>query len=196
VFYLIVILSTLVAVGICHAPLGEGFSTLGLLSSLLDAALGVISVIAIDGIVAWIVRRMPERWFSPEGRLYAVSKRERTLLRALGIDYWKRFVPELGCFTGFHKDRVAEPGSVTYLERFLLESNYGAVGHILGAILGFLILLLPFCQPLSKGIPIAIVNFVLSMLPTCILRYNTPSLRRLLKRARREEERKHNKTDG
>lgn len=195
-FYLTVILSTLVVVGICHAPWGDGFSAWGLASSLLDAALGVISVIAIDGIVAWIVRRMPERWFAPEGRLYAVSKRERTLLHALGIDFWKRFVPELGCFTGFHKDRVAEPGSVKYLERFLLESNYGAVGHIWGALLGFLILLLPFCQPFSRGLPIAIVNFVLSMLPTCILRYNTPSLRRLLKRARREEERKNNKTDG
>ncbi|MBQ7365515.1 MAG: hypothetical protein IJW46_07950, partial [Clostridia bacterium] len=66
--------------------------------------------------------------------------------------------------------------------------NYGAVGHILGAFLGFLILLLPFCQPISVGLPIAIVNFILSMLPTCILRYNTPSLQRLWQRAKREAE--------
>ncbi len=188
-FYLIVILSTLVAVGVFHAPLGNEFSLTGLALALGNASLGVISVIAIDGVAAFIVRRLPEKWFAPEGRLYTVSKRERDFLHAVGIDVWKRFVPELGCFTGFHKDKIADPTSVAYLERFLLESNYGAVGHILGAISGFFILFLPCCQPLSAGLPIAIVNFILSMLPTYILRYNTPSLRRLLKRARREESR-------
>ena len=187
--YLILILSTLVAVGVFHTPLGDGFAFDLLARSLFDATLGVAAVIAIDGIVAFAVRRMPAQWFSPEGKLYAVSKRERAFLRATGIDVWKRFVPELGCFTGFHKDKVADPTSAAYLKRFLLESNYGAVGHIAGALLGFLILLLPFCQPLSRGLPIALVNFFLSMLPVGILRYNTPSLRRLLKRARREEER-------
>lgn len=188
-FYLTVILSTLVAVGVFHTPLGEGFSLALLSRSLLDAALGVAAVIAIDGIVAFIVRRLPAKWFAPEGRLYAVSRRERAILHALGIDAWKRFVPELGCFTGFHKDKIADPTSVDYLERFLLESNYGSVGHIFGAFCGFFILLLPCCQPLSRGLPIALVNFILSMLPTAILRYNTPSLRRLLKRARRESSR-------
>lgn len=186
--YITVILSTLVAVGLCHAPWGDAFSAASLFISLGNAALGVISVIAIDGIVAFLVRRMPEKWFSPEGKLYTVSKREREFLRKTKIGVWKRFVPELGCFTGFHKDRIADPKDPAYIERFLLESNYGAVGHVLGAALGFLILFLPYCRPISVGLPIAIVNFVLSMLPTCILRYNTPSLRRLLLRARREKE--------
>lgn len=187
-FYITVILSTLVAVGLCHAPWGDAFSVNALLVSLGNSALGVVSVIAIDGIVAFIVRRMPAAWFSPEKRMYAVSKREREWLRRSGIGWWKRFVPELGCFTGFHKNRVQNPSDPAYLERFLLESNYGAVGHIAGALLGFLILLLPYCRPLSVGLPIAIVNFVLSMLPTCILRYNTPSLLRLWQRAKRETE--------
>ncbi|MBR2986839.1 MAG: hypothetical protein IKC63_02345 [Clostridia bacterium] len=189
-FYLTVILSTLVAVGLLHAPFGDAFSVGALLTSLGNSALGVISVIAIDGIVAFIVRRMPEAWFSHEKKLYAVPKREREFLRKTKIGVWKRFVPELGCFTGFHKSHVADPKDPAYIERFLLESNYGAVGHVLGAFLGFLILLLPFCKPLSVGLPIAIVNFVLSMLPTCILRYNTPSLLRLLARAKREAEKK------
>lgn len=190
--YVIIILSTLIAVGLTHAPWGDAFSWLLLAKSMGNAALGVVSVIAIDGVVAFIVRRLPEKWFSPEGKLYFVSKGEREFLRRTKIGVWKRFVPELGCFTGFHKDRIADPASSAYIERFLLESNYGAVGHVLGAVLGFLILLLPFCRPLSVGLPIAIVNFILSMLPTCILRYNTPSLRRLLARARREEEHKKN----
>ena len=188
--YITVILSTLVAVGLCHAPFGDAFSVNALLVSLGHSALGVVSVIAIDGIVAFIVRRMPAAWFSPEKKLYAVPKREREFLRKTKIGVWKRFVPELGCFTGFHKSHVEDPRDPAYIERFLLESNYGAVGHVLGALLGFLILFLPFCKPLSVGLPIAIVNFVLSMLPTCILRYNTPSLLRLWQRAKREAEKK------
>ena len=190
--YVIIILSTLVAVGLGHTAWSDAFSWSSLGISMGNAALGVVSVIAVDGIVAFIVRRLPEKWFSPEGKLYTVSKREREFLRKTKIGVWKRFVPELGCFTGFHKDRIADPASPAYIERFLLESNYGAVGHVFGALLGFLILLLPYCQPISVGLPIAIVNFVLSMLPTCILRYNTPSLRRLLARARREEKREKN----
>ena len=43
-------------------------------------------------------------------------------------------------------------------------------------------MLLPFLRPLAIALPIAIVNFVLSMLPTLILRYNTPALRKIYRR--------------
>ncbi|MBQ7365236.1 MAG: hypothetical protein IJW46_06530, partial [Clostridia bacterium] len=124
-FYITVILLTLLAVGFCHAPYGEAFSWLLLGKSLGNSALGVVAVIAIDGIVAFIVRRMPQKWFSPERKLYTVPKREREFLRKTKIGVWKRFVPELGCFTGFHKDKVADPKDPAYVERFLVESNYG-----------------------------------------------------------------------
>ncbi len=191
-FYITVILATLVITGLCHVPFGDAFSWTLLGKALGNAALGVIAVIAIDGVVAFVIRRLPERWFSPENKIFRVSKREREILRKTKIGKWKRVVPELGCFTGFHKDHVADPSSVCYLGRFLMESNYGVLGHVLGALLGFLILLLPCCQPLSAGLPIAIVNFILSMLPTLILRYNTPSLLRLYERAKRNEEGKMN----
>jgi hypothetical protein len=77
---------------------------------------------------------------------------------------------------------MREPESSEYIGRFLLESNYGVLGHVLGALLGFLIMLLPFLRPLAIALPIAIVNFVLSMLPTLILRYNTPALRKIYRR--------------
>jgi hypothetical protein len=38
------------------------------------------------------------------------------------------------------------------------------------------------------GLPIAIVNFILSMLPTCILRANTPALTRLWQKAKAREQ--------
>ena len=66
------------------------------------------------------------------------------------------------------------------MERFILESNYGAIIHIANAIFGFLVI---FCFPLKLifcfGLPISIVNGILSLLPYMILRYNIPRLHRM-----------------
>ncbi len=142
-----------------------------------------VAVIAVDGIVALIIRRLPEKWFRPGAGLYHVPAKERTLYRHLGIKHWKDRVPELGLFTGFHKDHLQDAKDPAYLGRFLLESNYGVVIHIAGAVFGFLILLLPYCGGVSYALPVALVNVVLSLMPTAILRYNTPSLLRLYRRA-------------
>ncbi len=156
------------------------FAAFGLL--LLATVAGVAAVIAVDGLFAFVIRRLPELWFAPEARAFAVGKRERNLYRKLKINAWKKHVPEWGCFTGFHKDKMRRPDDSEYIGRFLLESNYGVAGHIAGALLGFLIMLLPFLRPLTMALPIAAVNFVLSLLPTMILRCNTPALRGLYRR--------------
>ena len=149
---------------------------------ILITVLGVVAVILVDGILAFVIRRLPESWFSPESGVFAVGKREKDLYAKTGIKFWKKYVPEWGCFTGFHKDKVKSPSDSSYLARFLVESNYGVAGHIAGALFGFLILLIPPLRPLSVALPVAIVNMILSLLPTMILRHNTPSLRRLYRR--------------
>ena len=57
-----------------------------------------------------------------------------------------------------------------------------AITFVTGAVFGYLILLLPFLRPLAMGLPIAIVNMILSLLPTMVLRFNTPALRSLYRR--------------
>ncbi len=157
-------------------------------SLLLYTALGVFAVVLIDGVFAFLIRRLPERWFAPEQKFFTVSEKEAHVYRRLKINKWKRHVPELGCFTGFHKDTLGDTKSSSYLGRFLLESNYGVLGHVAGAVFGFLILLLPFLRPRTMALPIALVNFVLNLLPTAILRANTPALRRLYRRSLAREE--------
>ena len=175
----------------------DGLYTSGSFWGILLATLfGVIAVIAVDGIFAFIARRMPEKWFSPEHKAFSVGKWEVKIYKWSRINSWKKYVPELGCFTGFHKDQIREPRTSAYIGRFLLESNYGVLGHVLGAIFGFLIMLLPFLRPLSMALPIAIVNFVLSMLPTMILRCNTPALRRLYRRNLAREEKMASENAG
>ena len=156
--------------------------------------LAIAAVFVIDGLLAFLIRRLPERWFAPEARLFTVGKREKNLYRKSGINKWKKHVPEWGCFTGFHKDKMESPGDSSYLGRFLLESNYGVAGHVAGAVLGYLILLIPYLRPLTVALPVAIVNMVLSLLPTMILRYNTPSLRNLYRRTRVKEEAREKET--
>ncbi len=181
-FYIITIsvASLLITLGNFLADGNYSFASFGIL--LLITVAGVAAVILVDGLFAFIARRLPERWFAPEAKAFSVPKWEKDLYRRTKINTWKKHVPEWGCFTGFHKDRMRDPNDSAYIGRFLLESNYGVLGHVLGSCFGFLIMLLPFLRPLSIALPVAIVNFILNMLPTMILRFNTPALRRLYRR--------------
>ena len=187
-FYLITISSAAVLIALCNA-LAEGilWTTFG--KYLLITAIGVAAVIAIDGVMAFVTRRMPERWFLPEAKLFDVGKREKNFYRKTRINTWKKHVPEWGCFTGFHKDKMRDPNDSAYLARFLLESNYGVAGHVAGALFGYLLMLIPPLYPLTVALPVAAVNMILSLLPTMVLRFNTPGLRKLYRRSLEREKR-------
>ena len=197
-FYIVTISVASLAIALANFICDGIYTPEAFFMLLLSVVLGVVAVIAVDGLLAFVARRLPDRYFAPEAKLFSVGDREKKLYKKLKIESWKRYVPELGCFTGFHKDKMRDPRTSEYVGRFLLESNYGVLGHVLGAALGFLIMLLPFLRPLAVALPIAIVNFVLSTLPTMILRYNTPALRRLYRRnlAKEEKEKNTQRTDG
>lgn len=186
-FYILTIVITMLLIAVGNTFLSASVSVPVFFGLLLHTALSVVAVFAIDGVAAFVCRRLPERWFAPEARAFSVPKWEKSLYRRIGIVRWKRFVPEWGCFTGFHKDRLREPNDSAYLGRFLLESNYGVAGHVVGAILGFLIVAFPFFGAPSVSVPVAAVNMLLSLLPTMVLRYNAPALRSLYRRTRERE---------
>lgn len=188
--YFVMILSDMLLIAFGNFLAGDAHSPTGFWGYFLCTSLGVAAVVAIDAVLALFVRSLPKRWFVPEKQLCVVKERERRFYRRLGIHSWKKYVPDLGCFTGFQKAHLQDPSSSAYVGRFLLESNYGVVGHLAGAFLGFLILLLPFLPTFSVALPIALVNFVLNLLPTMILRYNIPSLLRLYRRNLLAEQRK------
>ena len=151
-------------------------------------AICIVCAFSIDGILAFLIRRLPEKWFSPEARIFSVGAFERKLYRRAKIGIWKKYVPEWGCFTGFHKDKMKDAHDSEYIGRFLIESNYGVAGHLAGALAGFAIMLIPALQPLTVALPIALANAFLSILPTMILRSNTPALRGLYKRNKKRSE--------
>ncbi|MBQ8432684.1 MAG: hypothetical protein IJX28_07345 [Clostridia bacterium] len=187
-FYFITIASATLLIALLNLLLDGLWSLYAYGEHLLFTTLGVAAVIAVDGILAFILRRLPEKWFLPEAKIFSVGIKERNFYRKIKIQIWKKHVPEWGCFTGFHKDKVQSPNDSTYLGRFLLESNYGVAGHVGGALFGYAILLLPFLRPLTMGLPIAVVNMILSWLPVMVLRSNTMPLRKLYRRSLEREE--------
>lgn len=149
-----------------------------------------IYVIVIDGIFATIVRRLlPSKWFSVQKKRFIAGRKECLFYEKIGIKKWKEKVLELGAFTSFRKNKIAEPNNAKYLERYIVEANFGIVCHLAGIVFGIGAI---FCVPkslwLSVGVPVVVVNTILSALPTFILRYNLPKLHTLYKFNLRKEE--------
>lgn len=144
--------------------------------------------VAVDGLFAFICERIPAKWVKDK-KFFEVSKREQRFYEKLGIKKWKDKVLELGSLGGFSKSKIDDPNNPEYAEKFLIESYKGEVDHIIGMIMGFtVIFIFPLKFAWMVGVPVAIVNVFLNLLSTMILRYNTPKLKILHKRALRNKE--------
>lgn len=156
-------------------------------------ALAVVAIVALDGLIAGVARMLPKKFADREKKIFHVSAKEKSFYEKLKIRKWKDRVPEIGHLTGFRKNKIADPKSVEYLDRFLLEACYGEIGHFSSCVLGFLILLL---FPVSKiwfaiSVPVAIINVFLNLPSFFILRYTSYKLeilrKNLLKKQRRAD---------
>ena len=142
-----------------------------------------VAVIIVDGIFATIVRRaLPEKWFIQTKKRFCAGKKECRFYEKLGIKKWKDKVLELGVFTNFRKNKIANPTDNEYIARYIMEANYGIICHLACVIFGYLIVFVyPLEYFLCFGVPVATVNAVLNLMPLFILRYNLPKLHTLYK---------------
>ncbi len=178
--YILVILIATVIIILANFFANGNLELTNLMWLSIDTVVGVIAIIAWDGLMAFLIRRLlPMSWFAPGKKLFQVSKNERKFYLSIKIKAWKDKIPELGGFTSFHKNELSSSNDIEYLKRFITESNFGVIIHLENAVLGFLIFLIPLCSAPSIWIPIFAVNFVLSMLPVFVLRYVTYTLNRL-----------------
>ena len=142
---------------------------------------------AVDGFFAFVINKLPDRFFDVDNPLFDVSARERELYKRLKVRRWKDKVWELGGLGGFSKKALASPDDPAYIRRFIIECNKGVVTHRIAYPLGFLVMLtLPNICALTVALPTALVNLFLNILPTLALRYNTPMLKSVLKRLERK----------
>jgi len=70
---------------------------------------GIVAEIIIDGITAAVCRGLPQRCVPDRGKVFQVGLREKKFYEKLHIRKWKDAIPEIGHFTGFRKNKVAEP---------------------------------------------------------------------------------------
>ena len=142
---------------------------------------------ALDGIIAIIINKMPDRLFGINSPLYNVSEAEKKLYKKLKVRRWKAKVWELGGLGGFSKKSLVEPENPEYIEKFSIECNKGVLTHRLSYPIGFLpMVFIPGMCSLTVALPVALVNLFLNILPTIVLRYNTPKLKGILERMRRK----------
>lgn len=156
----------------------------------LCVSVSVVGAIAIDSVFATIIRWiLPKKWFSIDKKRFAASKRECRFYEKIGIKKWKDKVIELGCFTGFRKNKIADPSNNLYIARYISEANYGIAVHIACVFCGYLVCFIFPAHWYSVGLPVGCVNMVLNALPLMILRYNLPKLHTLYKLNSRRIER-------
>ena len=143
---------------------------------------------ALDGMVAILINKLPDKWFGVDNPWFRVSETERKLYKKWKVRSWKDKVWELGGLGGFSKKELKEPNDPKYIEKFIIECNKGVITHVLSCPIGFLAMLtLPDICSVTIALPVAIVNLFLNILPTIVLRYNTPLLHCVLNRLRRSK---------
>lgn len=176
--YTIIILLGMITISAFNAR----YSDTSILYCILAPIILTASVVLLDGVFAFLIRKLPEKYFDEKHTIFDASRKESKFYEFIGIKYWKDYVLELGGFTDFHKNKVSNPKCPLYLKQFILESNYGILIHLVTALLGFLIV---FITPLDMwyqfAFPVAMTNCILNLLPMFILRYNVPRLKKALK---------------
>lgn len=143
-------------------------------------ALSTLVAFLIDLILAIVIRKLPEKWFNPNKKIFHIYNFEKRLYEFIGVKKFKDHVPELGKYSGFRKNRVTDPKNPEYLYRFMMECCYGEVIHLISVPIG---VLAGFCMPMGlwlvSGLPVVIVNGILCILPFLVLRYNRKKLSNL-----------------
>ncbi len=147
----------------------------------------ILAEVIIDALVAVIVRKcMPAKWFDHNKKFFKTHDWEMKMYMKLKVNKWKDYVPELGGFTDFHKDKLTDPFNNQYIHQYIEEACYGIAIHIWSVPFSFLVIFLDFNMYtngsiifLTIGLPVAIINAILISLPAFILKFNLPRLVRI-----------------
>lgn len=185
VLYLIVIAVSMIITALLNILFNPLYHDQWWLYIIFTVALTVI-VILLDALVAIIIRKMPEKYFQKDKGIFRTTDKEMKFYNFIKVQKWKDYVPELGSFTGFHKNKVANPFDNEYIGRFILEARYGIAIHFYSVPVSFLIILLDWKMYLGQSniwltiaLPVAIINAILIVLPAFVLKHNLPRLLRI-----------------
>ena len=157
--------------------------------AILASVVSTIAAIAIDAVVATVVRLFPAKNFDPSKKMFRSQKWEKNFYLKLGIKAWKDKIPETGkLLVKFSKTEVAKKDDPAYLYKFLIEMGYAEIMHWLSIPLGFLVIFIfPLEYALLFGVPVGIINMLLQIPPCLVQRYNRPKVLKLYERSLRQK---------
>jgi len=178
IFYLTTILVSMFLIALFNILFGTPIFNYSIGFVILMVICTTLFQILIDGLFAFIINKLPKKWFGVNNKYFNYSKKRQRFYEKLKVKKWKDKVLELGVLGGFRKNKINEPKNKEYIEKFIIECNKGILVHQIGCFVGFLgIFLFDLKYALVIGIPIAIVNLFLNVLPIIILQYNQPKLK-------------------
>ena len=156
---------------------------------LLVILLSLLCLLLIDAVVALIIHKLPKKLMNPYKKIYKVFLWEKKFYHALGIRKWKDKIPETGkALTGFGKSKVENMDDTDYLYTFMIETVYAEVLHFWSAIFGFLIVFISPKLFVVVGLPLALANVILQIMPVMVQRYNRPKLMLAYERAKKNKQ--------
>ena len=156
---------------------------------LLVILLSLLCLLLIDAVVALIIHKLPKKLMNPYKKIYKVFLWEKKFYHALGIRKWKDKIPETGkALTGFGKSKVESMDDTDYLYTFMIETVYAEVLHFWSAIFGFFIVFISPKLFVVVGLPLALANVILQIMPVMVQRYNRPKLMLAYERAKKNKQ--------
>ena len=182
--YLFTILISIIIIYIPNALCNVANSNNPWVYYLLAVLIYVAASIVVDGLVAFVIRRLPYKWMNPKKGIILTRDWEMKLYRKIKVNKWKKFMPDLGMFTKFQKGKVTDPTNPEWVDRYIMEATYGVAIHYWSVPFSALILLLGLIQPWNLtnwtvGVPVMVINMILILLPALTLKYNLPTLVRV-----------------
>jgi len=184
---------TIIFVASCTVALFNAlFASMGVGIAVLHTFLNIVLMVAIDAIVAIIVHSVPEEKINPFNKIFVASNKERKLYEKLGVRVWKDIIPESGkALAGFDKRQVEKPNDNTYILKFLRETCYAGIMHVISIFACFVVFaFMPY--KLSIVLPVVLTNVFLQVLPVIVQRYNRIRLISLYYFNKRHQEREQN----
>lgn len=156
----------------------------------LGTIIAVIFEVIIDALVSFFVHDFPKffikdyatktKFFNAERFPFKAYKWERPFYESIKIRAWKDLLPAK---MGMDKTQIERKDDIAYLDMFLIESCRAETLHFISAFAGFsVILLFPIKFVFMISLPVAIVNFIMQILPVMVQRYTRPKLLVLRKR--------------
>ena len=164
-----------------------------ILFSVFASYLITATAFGIDALCAFAVRYLAKgAIINPFASFYNEKKWEKKLYKTLRVKAWKDKIPEMGgALAGFQKKKAESTSDADYLYKFMVETCYAEAMHILSVVLGFLVMLImPQRCALLVGLPVALVNAILNILPVIVQRYVRPMLKASYRRACRHAAKK------